>query len=221
MSRINKDGKSENLPARVEDIITDMTFKEEEDLQKFIEKDMPGLTSVTDDKIGELFSMYMKGKSYTELSTSLGIKKSAILFISKKNNWYEKKIEYLTAIQDTIQSKLLQTKIESAGFLTDIIQAYHKIMERKMKEALANGEKPSEFMDPKELSTYFRAIDSLEKLLPKPMSGKGGMNINIAGEARVEASEDGKTVNINANASKSDDVKQILAHLADLAKKSK
>lgn len=208
--------------ANPSEIMTDMSLQEEKELNKFIQADMPGLNSVSDDKIAESFSMYMKGKSYTELTRSLKIKKPVLLFISQRDKWYEKKTEYLEAIQSNITDKLLQTKVESANFLTDVIGAYHKIMEDKIAEALAKGLKPTEFMDPKELSTYFRAIDTLEKIIPRAgqdSERKSIFNLNIQGNAEVEASEDGKTVKVKSISEGSN--KEVLAALAKLEKYGK
>jgi len=204
------------------EIMTDMTLQEEKQLQRFIEKDMPGLSSVSDEKVAECFSMYMKGKSYTELSTSLRLKKPIILFLSKKNDWYEKKNDYISAIQENIQGKLINTKIESANFLTDVINAYHKIMEHKIRDALARGDKPSEFMDSKEMNVYFKAIDSLEKLLPKKGSDarQAAFNINVSGDAKVKTDKDGKSLSIECGASTEQTTKDVLAGLAKIFKES-
>jgi len=200
------------------EIDTDLNHEEDLALEKFIEKDMPGLTSVEDDKIGELFSMYMKGKSYAELASSLKVKKPIILFLSKQNDWYRKKMNYLTSIQDNIESKLLQTKIESLNFLTDIVGVYHKVMAEKIVEGLAQGKKPAEFLDAKELTVYFRALEAIEKTMPKQPRDPSGnpMTVNIVGNAKTKVSDDGKTLEIESG-----DTGSILKALAEMTKTNK
>ena len=200
------------------EINTDLNHEEELALEKFIAIDMPGLTSVEDDKVAELFSMYMKGKSYAELASSLKVKKPIVLFLSKQNSWYEKKMRYLTSIQDNIEAKLIQSKIESLNFLTDIVGAYHKIMEQKLIEGLAKGLKPAEFLDPKELTVYFRALEAIDKTMPKQKKDSAGnpMQINIHGNAKTKVSEDGKTLEIESG-----DTASILKALAELTKNNK
>ena len=199
-------------------ISTDFNYEEELALEKFVEKDMPGLTSVEDDTIADLFSMYMKGKSYSELANSLKVKKPIILCLSKQHDWYNKKMNYLTNIQDNIESKLIQTKIESLNFLTDIVGVYHKVMAEKIVEGLAKGKKPDEFLDAKELTIYFRALEAIEKTMPKqPKDNQGNpMTVNIHGNAKTKVSSDGKTLEIESG-----DTGSILKALAELTKNNK
>jgi hypothetical protein len=202
-------------------IKTDLTFQEEQELQKFVEKDMPGLSSVEDDKIVQIFSMYMKGKSYTELSQHLKIKKPIVLCLSKQNNWYEKKMEYYESIQKNIQERLIQTKIESVNFLADIVGMYHKVLGEKVAHAMATGEKVIEFMDSKELAVYFRALEAMEKQVLKKDNNdnentRKGPNIFISGNAKTKVSADGNTLEIESG-----NTADILKNLAELAKANK
>lgn len=204
----------------VTEISTDFTFQEETELQKFVEKDMPGLTSVTDDKLTQLFSMYMKGKSYTEISQHLKVKKPVILCLSKQNGWYDKKVEYYNAIQANIQDRLLQTKIESTKFLADIVGYYHSTMGAKVEQALADGKKISELMDSKEFAVYFRALEALEKGSGKSVDPGGkGPTINIHGGAKTTVSEDGKTLEIDTSSGEVGDILKSLAELTKARKK--
>jgi len=200
-------------------IDTDLSYKEEKELQEFIKEDMPGLSSVEDTTIGGMLSMYMKGKSYSELSSHFSTKKKIVLFIAKQNDWYIKKTEYLTTIQDNIQSRLTQTKIESINFLTDIVGAYHKIMAEKLAEGMASGKRPSEFLEPKEMQTYFKALDAIDKAIPKQLDSNAPspMTVNIHGDSKTKVSEDGKTLEIESGGNAGN----VLKELARLVKANK
>jgi hypothetical protein len=201
------------------EIKTDMTFEEEQDLQKFVEKDMPGLSAVTDDQLAQLFSMYMKGKTYTEIAQAMKVKKQVLLCLSHQNDWYLKKAEYYNAIQKNIQNRLIQTKIDSVNFLADVIGAYHKDLGDKVAKVLATGGKITEFLDGKEMTVYFRALEKIENMAtPKrdPGEGKPGININISGDAKTKVSDDGKTLEIESSSTG-----EILKNLANLTKANK
>lgn len=163
----------------------DNDFQEEEveRINTFVANGCVGLETLAKDefKITNMFSLYMQGRTYTEISKIAKTKKDLVLYMAAKFNWYEKRMEYLNDIQNKITGKLTTTRIESLNFITNLVQFMHKYYGDEFNNFLMTGDKTIiENLDLKMLGQYFKSIEILEKLLnPANVTRGNGSNTTV------------------------------------------
>ena len=178
----------------------DNDFKEDEveRINTFVANGCIGLETLAKDehKITSMFSLYMQGRTYTEISKISKTKKDLVLYMAAKFNWYEKRMEYLNDIQNKITGKLTTTRIESLNFITNLVQFMHKYYGDEFNNYLMTGDKTIiENLDLKMLNQYFKSIEVLEKLLNPSNVTRGGSNTTV----NVNAPDGAEVRQINEN----------------------
>lgn len=202
----------------------DFTEDEANKVNTFVQNGCQGLDVLVADehKINNMFSLYMSGKNYTEISKITKTKKNLVLYMSAKMNWYEKKMEHINDIQKSMTSKLSNTKTRSLNFIADLINVHHKYYGEKMDEYLRTNDRTIiENLDLKQLSQYFKSIEILEKLLSpaniRNNTGNGTtVNVNAPDGAQVKQLDD-KTLEITPGST--GNILEELAKLKDEQKK--
>ena len=169
----------------------DNDFSEEdvERINTFVANGCQGLESLVknEHKINSLFSLYMTGKTYTEISKITRVKKDLVLYMSAKMTWYNNRMEYLTDIQKEMTTKLKNTRVESLNFINSLISVHHKYYNDALNDYITTGDKTIfEDLDLKQLSQYFKSIEILEKMMNPTNVTRGGgsgttVNINTPG----------------------------------------
>jgi len=179
------------------EIDNDFTDDEVKMINTFVSNGCIGLEGLVKDehKINSMFSLYMSGKTYIEISKITKVKKELVYYMSAKMNWYEKRMEYLEDIQGKMTKKLSETRMESLNFITNLINCHHKYYGDEINEYLRTNDKTIiENLDLKSLSQYFKSIEILEKILNPTNITKGGssttVNINAAGSEIKQVDKD-------------------------------
>jgi hypothetical protein len=199
---------------------TDNDFTDE-DIQRidtYVSNGSAGLESVVKDeyKVNSLFSLYMAGKTYEEISKISRVKKDIVLYLSAKMKWYEKRMEYLDDIQRQIAKKLAHTRIESLNFISDLINCHHKYYGDEINKYLQTNDRTIiDNLDLKSLGQYFKSIEILEKIMNPSNVTKGTganttININAAG-SKIDTNND----TIEITPSNTGDILKALANLKD------
>jgi hypothetical protein len=164
-------------------IDNDFTDDEVEKINTFVSNGCIGLEGLVKDehKVNGLFGLYMSGKTYIEISKISRVKKDLVLYMSAKQKWYEKRMEYLDDIQKNMVKKLTDTRLQSLNFIASLISVHHKYYGEEMNEYLRTGDRTIiENLDLKQLSQYFKSIELLEKILnPTNVKTGGGSNMNV------------------------------------------
>lgn len=179
----------------------DMSKDEQEELSSFIDNGCPGIVRIKDSDIFQWFEFYMAGKSYSEIAIASKKKKEYILFMAKKQNWFQKKMDHYNDLLSNMSTKLKQTKVESMGTVSTIVSALGKYYNDKFnKYLLTKDESLIDSIDTKMLSQFYKSIDSLEKLMSNASDSDGKdrgplVNFNLSGDATVKQI-DSKTVEI-------------------------
>jgi len=174
-------------------IDNDFQDDEIERINTFISNGSIGLEGLVKDehKITSMFSLYMQGRTYTEISKIAKVKKDLVLYMGAKMNWYGKRMEYINDIQNKMTKKLTNTRVESLNFITNLIGFMHKYYGDEFDKFLMTGDKTIiEGLDLKMLSQYFKSIEILEKLMnPSNITRSGGsnttVNINAPGGSEI------------------------------------
>jgi len=204
-------------------IENDFTPEEVNKVNDFVKNGCQGLENLVkqEHKINSMFSLYMSGKNYTEISKITKVKKNMVLYMSAKMRWYDKRMEYLNDIQNNITKKIKDTRLESLNFISNLISMHHKYYGEEIDKYMATGDKDIvDNMDLKSLSQYFKSIEILEKILnPTNVNkGNGGVNVNInAADGGKEEKEDDNTIEITSG--NAGNVLKALAEMKDKEKK--
>jgi hypothetical protein len=180
--------------------LTDMSEVEMALLESYKHRGRPGLHRVDENLVHRLFSLYLAGKTYDEISHITGTKKETVLFLSDRLLWYKSKIEYLVHLNSHIVAKVSKTRLEAINFLTNLIAFQHKYYGKKFNEYLMTGdEKVAASIDWKPLEKYMRALDSLDKLMggtgdpDDPKNRRGPIaEIHLTGNAQITSSGPGQ-----------------------------
>lgn len=203
-------------------IENDFSSEEVDKVNEFVKNGCHGLENLVkqEHKINSMFSLYMSGKNYTEISQITKVKKNLVLYMSAKMRWYDKRMEYLNEIQTKMTKKLKDTRVESLNFISDLISMHHKYYGDEIDKYLATGDKTIvENMDLKALSQYFKSIEILEKIMnPANVNkGNGGVNVNVntTGDSKIQQ-VDNNTIEITSG-----NAGNLLKALAELKDKEK
>ena len=160
---------------------TDMTEKEQKALQTYMMSGVPGMYHVSDTDIYAWFNLYMAGKGYEEIAEQCKVGIDKVLFIAKKHEWLNKKMNHLDRIHRKIGDRNIQTLLESAAFLTDYIAYIHRKLGKNINLFLA-GDLTVPGVSTAELEKYFKAVEALKSLTPKPPEEKTpNVTINTGG----------------------------------------
>ena len=208
-------------------IDNDFTKDEMKDLDTFVKNGCIGLSEIAgqDIRINNMFSLYMSGRTYIEISKITKTKKNIVYYMSAKFNWYSKRMEYLNSIQDAMVKKITTTRVESINFIANLIQFHHKWYGEKIDKYMETGDNLHiEDMDVKSLGQYFKSIEILEKMLnPSNVNkpGNSGTIININSAGNEINSSDIKDNTIDVEPGAAGDILKKLAKLKDIKKKEK
>lgn len=167
----------------------DMSPEEQQELESFIESGCPGLVKIKDSDIFQWFGLYMSGKTYGEIAMACKKQKAYILFMSKKQNWFQKKMDHYNGLLQNMEDKLTQTKVESMNTLSTIVSALGKYYKDKFdKYLVTNDDSAIENIDTKMLSQFHKFTEALDKLMGNAASDEKGplVNFNLTGDATVK-----------------------------------
>jgi len=145
--------------------VTDITPKELQVINKFKEEGMPGLASLDPIAMTKSLDLYMSGKTYHEIATTLRIKKDLVLYLGQKFNWYATKVEHLEILDASLKERILHASLVNQDFLLQIQQFFHKKIGRKMTKFIANNDdEAANSVDKKDIEMFFKAVDLLDKI---------------------------------------------------------
>jgi hypothetical protein len=201
-----------NLPAIT--LSTDMTSSEVAKVQKFIEDGLPGVSTVTDAKLFRMLDLYLNGSTYSQISSTLEIKKIYVLYFAHSSNWRQIKEEYLNEIQEKIKSRVVDSKLRSQEFMLLLVQTWQKKIGSKLTRYLAtNDDSYMEDINLKEISQLMRAIEMIAELDNSGRDSKGktpAVGLNLGNGVIVEKTSDNK-ISITPKESTVGDLLQQLA----------
>jgi len=182
----------------------DMTEEELKSLKDYRENGLPGVGVADNSNQFQWLNLYMAGKTYTEISNIVSVKKDVILHISDKYKWYEKRIKHYEDLVNNLIEKTTRAKLEGANAVSSIISALNKYYANKFNKYLStNDDTIIEALDPKILVQYYKSLETLDKLMAsaRPANPKEPgttnpnsspiVNVNLGGNANLRQNEDG------------------------------
>jgi len=207
----------------------DMTVDDKELLSEYMRNNCPNLINIKESDVVQWFQLYMAGKTYTEIAKITNRKKELILYMANKLEWHNKRLKHYSEMSDNLWSKLTKTKIQSADTLTTMLNCLNKYYGEKFNKYLATNDKTIiEALDTKNLSQYYKAVDSLEKLLVSLLKSDGDdpkspINILVQGNATIQQSQGEESLNKNKTMDEctEEDVSKALDFIAKIKRKQK
>lgn len=174
---------------------TDFTDQELEDLEKWKKGGRKGITALSEADIFQCFNLYMSGKTYKEIADTTNKRLECILYVSEKSKWYGKKMAHYDSIAMNLEEKLMKTKLDSVNTITNVIAALGKYYNSKFDRFLSTNDPTLiEDIDTKLLAQYYKALESLPKIIGSSTSGDGSnspsININMPSGAKIEKLDD-------------------------------
>lgn len=205
-----------NEVAEIPEKTTDLTPAELKAVEKFESEGMVGLYALPDVEIARMMELYLHGKTYREISMITNRPKVLIFTLSKKFEWYPKRMEYLRDLHENILQRTLEAKVVGQDFLLKLKHVFEKKIGANMEAYLRTGNADHiTGIDLKEIDKYIKTLETLDKLTDKP-AGKSGskapaVGINV-GEGMTVTRKDDNTVEISP---KEKSVGSMLAQLAE------
>lgn len=195
-----------NLPTIQEQPVNDFSQKDLEVIQAYQEKGLEGIGVVDDKKMGSMLEMYLSGKTYRQIATTMQLKKEIVLYMSYKFNWFEIRNDYFVDMEQSMRSRVLESKIVDQDFMLELQAMWRKKIGTKMTKYFATGnEEFIQDIDLKEVSQYLKTVEMLHKLSGdksssdnnRPMVGLNagdGVTIVKTGENSVEITPKSKAI---------------------------
>lgn len=155
----------ENTPTISEQLSNDFSQKDLEVIQAYKEAGLPQIGIVDEKKMASMLEMYLSGKTYRQISTTMQIKKDIVLYMSFKFNWFEMRQDYLTDMESSMRGRVLEAKIVNQDFLLQLQAMWQKKIGTNIAKYLAtdNVEFANQ-IDLKEVDKYLKTVELLQKL---------------------------------------------------------
>jgi hypothetical protein len=185
---------------------SDITSKEMQQVEKYKEAGLPGITSISDVGVAKAIDMYMGGKTYHEISKILGIKKDIILYLGHKFNWYGTKMEHLEILDANLKERILQANLVNQDFMLQIQEFFKQKIGSKMSRYFATGDDEiSKSVDRKDIEMFFKAVELSNKLNEEKSTSRqrgptvglnlgDGVSVKKVGDNEVVITPKAKTV---------------------------
>lgn len=180
----------------VEKSITDLTIKDMEKVNKFVEEGMPGLTSIDEPTIARMLDLYLSGNTYHQISNTLKLKRSLVTYMSHKYGWYLAKREYLNELQEQLKSRVIDSKLVSQDFLLTLTAAWQKKIGKKLQRYLStDDDSHTNDINLKEIAQLLKTIEMIQNLDKEGKDSKGrtpAVGLNLGDGVTIERSGDNK-----------------------------
>jgi virulence-associated protein VagC len=182
----------------VKEQTTDISDKDMEKVNKFIEDGMPGVSTVNDTTLTRMFSLYLGGSTYWQISNIVGVKRPLIMFMSHKFDWYAARREYLTELQEQIKGRVIDSRLVSQDFLLTLTAAWQKKIGKKLQRYLAtDDDEHANAINLKEVAQLLKTIEMIQDLDKEGRDSKGrqpAVGLNLGDGVTIERNGDKVTI---------------------------
>ena len=172
----------ENKSINTEVVQNDFTQKDLEVIQSYQAAGLPGVAILDEKKIGSMMDMYLSGRTYRQISTTMSIKKEIVLYISHKFNWFDLRQDYLKDMETSMRGRIMEAKIMDQDFLLELQAMWRKKIGAKARKYMAtDSEEFANEIDLKEVDKYLKTVEILQKLSSEGKSLTGDNNRPMVG----------------------------------------
>lgn len=142
---------------------TDLSTKDLQKVEEFVQSGMPGLVALSDAELFKAADLYLNGKDYRAISNIINVPMPVILFLAKRGGWYERKLEMQEELASNLQRRIAESKLEDQDQLLDIKFFFRKKFRAKIAKYLKSGDDDIS-LDVKELAQYYRAVQMIDEM---------------------------------------------------------
>lgn len=177
-----------------------LTSLEKSEMESFVAMGRPGIQHYPH---SQLLETYLSGADTSELvqifpNTSVG----GIAYLKAKENWVEKRKEFLEDLQYKAKLKLLQTKNNAVSTLSLLINAFHKEIQPAILKYLQTGDKkhlPARFSikNFNDYARFMKLLEGISKVQSTSSGGKSNDNMSLYPPIAIQA--DNITISDNSN----------------------
>lgn len=200
---------------------TDMTSREIDDLAKFKEHGLPGISeALTQQNIEAMITMYLNGSSYTDIAMKLSIKRHFITYTAEKHNFYQMKLDHYETLVKQIKEKTQIASLKGLTLLTDwmgsVENYYQDIIHRY---TMTKDKKLMESADFENLKLYMKCLEFVQKSLNPDSDKKAPLSNLIVPPGSTVTKIDDNTIHVGSSpTSQAVDAKlgEVLSALAKL-----
>jgi hypothetical protein len=154
-----------NVPEIPDQPVNDFSQKDLEVIQAYQEKGLEGIGVVNETKLASMLEMYLSGKTYRQIATTMQLRKEIVLYMSYKFKWFELRTEYLVDMESSMRGRVLEAKIINQDFLLQLQAMWQKKIGSKIRKYFAtNNEEFANEIDLKEIDKYLKTVEMLHKL---------------------------------------------------------
>ncbi len=175
---------------------TDLSPEDLELVNKYIEDGMPGIHRVDEQTLYRMTDLYLSGSMYWQISNTLNLPRTLVLYVSHKYGWYPAKRQYLGELQESIKGRVIDSKLVSQDFLLVLTQAWQKKIMKSLRRYLATDDAVhTEEIDLKEVEKLLKTIEMIKDLNDEGKSSKGrtpAVGLNLGDGVVIERSGDNK-----------------------------
>lgn len=190
------------LPEIVVEDTTDLTEQDRTRIEAYKEAGLPGLTALEETKLARIMDLYLSGKTYRQIATTMQLKKDMILYLSDRFNWFLMRKEYLEDLEKSIRARLVEAKVVNQDFLLQLIHMWQKKIGNNIDQYFITGNVDhANNIDLKEIASYMKAVEMVHKLGQKDGGSTPAVGLNLGDGVTVERKGDG-TVEITPKSAK-------------------
>jgi len=178
--------------------VTDLSEADMAKIKAFAEEGMPGLAKMDETDLYRMTEMYLSGSTYHQISSSLNIPRTLVLYVSHTYDWYGTKKDYLVELDHHIKGRVITSNLISQDFLLLLVQAYQKKIGKNLQRYLATDNPThTEEIDLKEVDKLLKVIDMIKELNSDGKNSKGktpAVGLNLGEGVTIERSGDKVTI---------------------------
>ncbi|NJO48079.1 MAG: hypothetical protein HC840_00020 [Leptolyngbyaceae cyanobacterium RM2_2_4] len=154
-----------NPPVLAEEPTHDFSQKDLEVIQAYQDNGLQGIAVVDEQKAALMLEMYLSGKTYRQICTTMQLRKEIVLYMSFKFNWFSIRKEYLQDLEISMQGRLQDGKVADQDFFLNLAAMYRKKIGSNLNKYFATDNVDfANAIDPKEVDKYLKVVDALQKL---------------------------------------------------------
>lgn len=175
---------------------TDLTVTDVMKVEEYTQKGMPGLASLTEAQLTRVMDLYLSGKTYTQISSVLNIKRVTVMYLSHKFDWFAVRRDFMREMDGSIKARLMEEKIRNQDFLLSLTQFFQEKIGKQVNKYLKTGNEEDSNLSMKDLEKFFKAVELLNKFETSPrkpgdsaavgLNVGDGVNIKKISENEVE-----------------------------------
>jgi hypothetical protein len=159
---------------------TDITGRNAEKLQKYIDDGLPGIIAVDDAKYAKMVDMYLSNKTYDQIANATKTPKPMIMYLSQKYGWCASKQAYLMELEEGMKRRIIENKLVSQDFMIQLVQMWQKKIGKKMARYLAtDNEEHLDGINLKEIDRYLKVVESLKESIQPPKSDNKAPTVGL------------------------------------------